>query len=436
MHPFYGARLVINADDVFLKCNNGDDARIALAEVDYITIYRFEDMETHERCWVNLRSYTKQAVGVSTLAGNFAALEKIIMQWDNFDVQQYAKIRAVNIEVKETVLWQKTHQADFAITPLNVQAHTDALSQLQQGLWIENLAQFLPWSTYEDLARHPAIKQRRKTFPNPSFKAQEYVLHQPTIFNGLKLTSLYTASDASQNVLQLHLPVIEYASEISLGANRQKSFAAIKTHLDAFFQRETVSAPIDYAKKDTWRANWQTGAVRVELYCFYREMPDGWDNIAWLRIHFSPNLAPFYSNDYQRNLMLSHDVEYQLLDVGINLNANYREVSNAIYTPVCFEPLLTQAHPSAIWYDKSQGLVGFCSAQFALIFNADEIEHLNLAVQNFRGSEGRNGLELAYQNQMVQFGSVTSVEKFTQNMQKISKLIGKKVDTYTYDEHY
>ena len=436
MHPFYGARLVINVGEIFLKCNNGDDARIELTDVDYITIYRFDDIEGHERCWVNLRSFSKPAVSVSTLAGNFNALEKIITQLDNFDTQEYTKIRAANIEVKETVLWQKTHQADFTITPLYVNPHADALGQLQQGLWIENTEQFLPWGTYEDVARHPAVKQRRKNFPNPAFKAQEYVIHQPVIFNGLKLTSLYTASDAAQNVLKLHLPVIEFASEISLGVNRQKSFDAIKTHLDDFFQREKASTPIDYAVKDTWRVNWQAGAVRVEFYCFYRDMPDGWDNIAWLRIHFSPNVDCFYINDYQRNLVLNQDIDYQLLDVDIDLNANYREVSNAIYTPACFKPLLTQAQPSAIWRDKAQGLIGFCTAQYALIFNIDEVNSINLAVQNFRGSEGRNGLELVYQNQTIQLGSVSNVSKFKHNMQKISKLIGKKVDTYTYDEHY
>ena len=64
------------------------------------------------------------------------------------------------------------------------------------------------------------------------------------------------------------------------------------------------------------------------------------------------------------------------------------------------------------------------------------MEKLTLAVQNFRGSEGRNGLEVHVQRETSHLGSVSNVANFKKNIKKITKLISKEVSTYTYDEHY
>lgn len=435
-HPFYGDRLVIQGNRFRLVRNNQYNSEMHLDEVDYITIYRFDYFDADDRCWLNLRSYSAQALSVCTLAGNFATLEKIVTQLPNFDAVLYAAYRNAKDEMPEAVLWQKVHTSDFAITPLNAHDHgKNALDFLQQGLWLEHNNTLIAWGTYEDLQNNSQIKSHRIGFPNPSFYATEYRIEKPTIFNGLKLQSLYTASDSTQSTLKLHLPVIQYSAEISMGFNRQNSFDAIKTHLDHFFQRAEPDN-IDYNVKETWRAGWQVGAVRVELYCFYREMPDGWDNIAWLRIHYKPNLDRFYSNDYQRNFAVHAAIHYQAFEYAIDLNADYRQVENVIYTPDCFKSIISKAQPLVVWYDTAQEIIGFADAELALIFNANEVKSLTLAVQNFRGSEGRNGLELNFQRETVFIGSVSSVAKYEKSMKKLAMLIDKKVDAYTYDEHY
>ena len=435
-HPFYGERLVIDGHHFRLIRHHHDNSEIHLNDVDYITIYRFDNLDAHDRCWLNLRSYSAQALSVCTLAGNFAALERIVSQLPNFDVERYTAFRNAKVGMAEAVLWQKVHTADFAISPTDVADNgKSALDLLQQGLWLEHLNTLIAWGTYEDLQNNKHIKTQRKDFPNPSFHATEYCITKPTIFNGLKLHSLYTACDSAQGALKLHLPVIEYCAEISLGANRQKSFDAIKTHLDHFFQNNALSQ-IDYSVKDTWRVTWQVQSVSVELYCFYREMPDGWDNVAWLRIRYAPNLDRYYRTDYQRNLVLNAAIQYATFDFAIDLNANYRQVENAIYTPDCFKPMITEAQPLLIWHDTQQNVIGFADATLALIFNVNEVEKLTLAVQNFRGSEGRNGLEVHVQRETAHLGSVSNVANFKKNIKKITKLIGKEVSTYTYDEHY
>lgn len=431
MHPFYGAAVIINDQEINLKRSNGDYEAILIDDIDYITIYRFDYLDTHDRCWLNFRSYTKQSVSVCTLAGGYAAVEQFATRLADFNLAQYQAIKASTLEVKETLLWQKNHQADFAIEPLSTPY--DALNLLQQGLWLENKKQLIAWGTYEELAQNRLIKTQLVNFPNPLFSAQSYAITQPTIFNGLKLSHLRTECDAAEGAYQLDLPVLQYRAEISLGLNRQKSFDGIKRHLDAFFKSATVT---DYAVKDTWRAFWQTGAACVELYCFYRDVPDGWDNIAWLTIQYSPNLDRFYCNDYQRNLALNAAISYQLFDFSIDLNTDYRRVKNAIYTPGCFKPLISEAQPLLVWRDDHQKILGMASADYALIFNLDEIEQLTLAVQNFRGSEGRNGLEMRYQHDTVHIGSVSNVASFKRDMQKVAKFINKKVESYTYDEHY
>ncbi|HOY86064.1 MAG: hypothetical protein V9G21_10420 [Methylotenera sp.] len=218
-HPFYGERLVIDGHHFRLIRHHHDNSEIHLNDVDYITIYRFDDLDAHDRCGLNLRSYSAQALSVCTLAGNFAALERIVTQLPNFDVERYAAFRNAKVDMAEAVLWQKVHTADFAITPTDVAGNgKSALDLLQQGLWLEHLNTLIAWGTYEDLQNNKHIKTQRKDFPNPSFHATEYRITKPTIFNGLKLHSLYTACDSAQGALKLHLPVIEYSAEISLGA--------------------------------------------------------------------------------------------------------------------------------------------------------------------------------------------------------------------------
>ncbi len=431
MHPFYGAAVIINGHEISLKRNNGDDEAISIEDIDYISIYRFDYLDTHDRCWLNFRSYTKSSVGVCTLAGGFAAVEQFAITRPNFDKAQYDAVRASKVEVKETLLWQKTHQADFIIEPLPTAP--DALSLLQQGLWIENKKTLIAWGTYEELSKNKLIQTKLVNLPNPLFSAKSYTISKPTIFNGLTLTRIETQCDAAEGVYQLDLPVLQYRAEISLGFNRQKSFDGIKSHLDGFFEHDIS---IDYAVKETWHAQWPVGAVRVELYCFYRDVPDGWDNIAWLTIQHSPNVDRFYTNDYQHNLVLSAAISYQLFDFNIALNVDYRRIKNAIYTPDCFKTLITDAQPLLVWHDTNEQVIGFASIEYALIFNANEVQFLTLAVQNFRGSEGRNSLEIHYQNATVHIGSVSNVAVFKKQMKKLATLINKKVSSYTYDEHY
>jgi len=134
--------------------------------------------------------------------------------------------------------------------------------------------------------------------------------------------------------------------------------------------------------------------------------------------------------------VLNAAIQYATFDFSIDLNANYRQVENAIYTPDCFKRMITEAQPLLIWHDAQQNVIGFADATLALIFNVNEVEKLTLAVQNFRGSEGRNGLEVHVQRETAHLGSVSNVANFKKNIKKITKLIGKEVSTYTYDEHY
>ncbi|MGB4812244.1 MAG: hypothetical protein WBP13_07170 [Methylophilaceae bacterium] len=440
MHPFYGEHVAIADNQISLQRNNGDNTSINLVDIDYITIYRFEYTDEHDRCWVNLRSYSKAAVSICTLAGYFNQVEKVITTWPNFDQQQYAAIRASKSEVPETVLWQKVHQANFSITPLAKEyIQADNLAMLQQGVFIENKQTCIAWGSYAELATQPLVKSKVSQCPNPLFSQMQYCIEKPTIFNGLQLSELTTACDAAEHEYPLHLPVIQYRAELSLGASRQASFEAIKTHIDAFFKvdqsKTQINDSIQSEAKGTWRAVWQSGDVKVTLYCFYRDELDGWDNIAWLNIDYSPNLDRFYVNTYQRNFVLTLSIQYEIFDFLMALYVDYRCVTNAIYTPSVLSAQL-QDTQTIVWYDAAHQVIGFATKAFSLIFNANAVESIHLAVQNFRGSEGRNAIEIRYENKTVHLGDVDSTENFKKNIRKIEKIIGRKVATYIYDEHY
>lgn len=429
-HPYYGERLQLLAHQITLTRTNGDNANIRLNDVDYVTIYRFANDDGRDLCWVNLKSYARAPLSVTTLAGNFHQLEAILLAWAGFDVARYLKIKQSTQAYEEQVLWKKDHQPDFSIEAAQ---QSSSLALLAHGLMMESAQQFIPWGSYASLSAHPAIAIGEETFPNPRFKAIKYVLTQPVIARGLKLNSLYTCCDAYENAPKLELPVIEWTSQISLGGNRTKSFNSIKTHLDAYFEKQP--AALSPQVGEDLQASWHHGSVTFKLHAFYRDETKDWDNVAWLRINYQPDLEAYYRNDYQQNLMLNPSLSYLKLNFSMGLHVDYRQVDNAMYTPKCFKSLLNES-VSLVWRDDEAGKIGFANQEYARVFNLHEIQSLQLAVQNFRGSEGRNALEIVSQGEAVHLGGLSDLAAFKKAALSIAKVIKKEVTHYTYDEHY
>jgi hypothetical protein len=434
-HPYYGERLKLASDHVALTRTNGDNAQMRLIDVDYVTIYRYANDDGRDLCWVNLKSYTHASLSCSTLAGNFHQLESLLLTWPGFDVPRYVAIKQSTQAHEEQVLWKKQHQPDFAIQG---SAQSINLELLQHGLMIENAQQFIPWGSYHALSSHPMVKVTTKSFPNPRFKAQKYVLTRPVIANGLALKSLYTCCDAYDESPKLDLPVIEWTAEISLGVNRVNSFSVIQAHLDHFFGVNQQAGQPESARPlagEDLQSVWQQGQVTFSLRAFYRDETKDWDNVAWLSIAYLPNLDSYYCNDYQQNLTLNQSLSYLRLDFALGLQVDYRQVDNAIYTPQCFMPMLDESN-SLIWRDDAHGKIGLANATYARVFDLHEIEAMQLAVQNFRGSEGRNSLEILHEGQTIHVGGVSDVDAFKAAEKSIAKLIEKEVTHFTYDDHY
>lgn len=432
VHPYYGERLKVSKHAVTLTRTNRDDEAIPLSQVDYVTIYRFANDDGRDLCWVNLKSYAHAPLSTSTLAGNFHQLESLLLGWAGFDVAQYLAIKQSAQAHEELVLWKKAHQPDFVLSP----SAQSSLDLLPHGLMIENTQQFIPWGSYKALALHPAIKVTSKLFPNPRFNAYQYTVNRPVIANGLQLKSLYTCCDAYDETPKLDLPVIEWTAEISLGVNRVQNFLAIKTHLDAYLgaEKQQTAIPLGTAGDHLEWSSTQH-LVTFSLRAFYRDETKDWDNVAWLRISYQPNLDAYYSNEYQQHLALSPALQYLCLPFRLALHTDYRQVENAIYTPACFKTLL-EATNSLIWRDDTNGLIGFANAEFARVYSMEEMISLQLAVQNFRGSEGRNALEVVGHGGTSHLGAVSNVAAFIANIKPITKLMQKEVTHFTYDEHY
>ena len=190
----------------------------------------------------------------------------------------------------------------------------------------------------------------------------------------------------------------------------------------------------DLAHQDL-KASWTQHPVTVELYAFYREETNDWDNTAWLNIHYSPNLDAYYTSPYQQQLTLHAEISYMCVPFQFDLNVDYRQVHHAIYTPDCFKALLSPT-TGLVWCDAQAGIIGFASVTFSQVYASEAFDILQLAVQNFRGSEGRHALEIIGNNSVTVIGGVSDTAKFIESCEQIAKLINKKVTHYTYDEHY
>jgi hypothetical protein len=134
---------------------------------------------------------------------------------------------------------------------------------------------------------------------------------------------------------------------------------------------------------------------------------------------------------------LSDITAYAIFPFSVDLYVDYKEVDNAIYTPICCKELLSSANQFLIWKDSKAAVFGFSNQEFTLIINSDRAVSLNLMVQNFRGSEGRTNLELAFHNkETINIGSVSDTKLFDKNSAKMAAVLNIEVNHYDYDEHY
>lgn len=436
-HPFYGAYLRMGRYEIQLFHNNQDAQAIDIEQVSYITIYSFDDFEAHQRCWIHLKPFSGAALSITTLAGGYQELENWLLALPDFNTEAYLRIKGAHADSKEQLLWEKKTKPNFRITDTG-QNHQDTL---EAGIYLESREVLLPWGTYEELATQNFVITKKKKMPNPAFREYHYTIPTPTLFNGLQLAALTTTSDGYEEHPKLYLPVLHYTAEIQLGSQRREQFSRLTAHLEAYFLqpasgKHDLRATLPEPARKSWECRWQSGKVTVTLYCPYREEAGNWDTTCYLTIAHVPDSSSFYESIYGQQLELGGQVIHRVFDLSIQLNDNYREHDNVIYTPQCFRHQFEDHRQFVVWNDTREGIIGIGNPQFSLLYPSDEVTALTLAIQNFRGTEGGNRLEIIGIKGTRYAGSVSSVIRFKNYSNDLSILLGKPVSNYVYDDHY
>jgi hypothetical protein len=432
IHPFYGARVVVNKSEIIQYSHNDSNIeKIEIDKIDFITMYCFDKFNENKRCWLHFNSTSSVEVGVTTLAGNFQELENLVLKLTDFNSKKYFEIKNSDIEIKKTILWEKKSVLDFELVSKSNSDYTI----LKQGIFIENLDLLIPWETYNDLEKNKIIVRKKVEYPNLLFSGYSYNIKSPTIFGGLKLSNLYTECDSFQTKPKLDLPVIKYNSDIKLGFfNTEKEFLKIKKHLDRYFNQDGFQ---DYfenypiRKKEDIKAIWGIENVLITFYCFYREEYQKLDTNAWLKIEFYPNTDKFYESDYQKNLQIHKYLDYEILPFEVDVYENYREINNVIFTPKCFENLFENDNQFLIWNDVQAGIIAFGNAKHSRLFKTKDFKSVALGLEDFGELGGPNTISVGD----FYLGTMSSLKTqlFEKNIKKMQKLTQKEFFTFNED---
>lgn len=422
----------VSATRVRLTRRNGNNEEIAWAAIDFITADRYEGSSPADLCWVNFRSFRAAAVCIPSTALGFDRIAELLNTLDGVDTTKWNAFRDSTQPVSNVVLWQKPSNKDFAIPESD---HSPTTS-FDTGIHLENLNQWLPWGTYDELARHSFVRSKSEPYPNPDFSGLRYVIPNPVIANGLHLKHLYTLTDAARSGPNLDLPVLCYTSDISLGARPQVGFTKIRSHLDRYFGVNSNQEEPDCLTPQTLEAQWEKGRTKVSLRCFYRDELQSWDNVAWLQIHHNPDVTRYYTSEYGDRLTLSKEIKWKTFAMSLEIAADYRHVSNALYTPRCFEGVFPENHQLLIWVDTAACIIGFANRELALTFDLRTCTNLMLITRRFRGYEEGSSLELHSGGTSTPLGGLSDAVEFQRQEEAIAHLTGLKTGKCVYDEYY
>ena len=432
-HPFFGQKVLVQKDRIITTQTNGYTEEIRIAAIDYITIAPHGTTNRINNCWVHLKSFSQHGVGVCTVAENYHKLESALLKLPNFDHTTYNNSKSSFTEGPETILWQKVHSPNFEIAPTPLPV--SGLELLQKGLLIEDKGLLVMWKDFDYLETLPITKSI-KEFPNPMFKAYSYSFKKPTILGGIKVDELSYTTDAFEGKkVRLDLPVEEANTSFKLSSSDPKGeLLKIKKHLNGYFAKpatilEPTSGHLDF--------EWQQDAIKVHLYCFFRQELKQFDTIAWLKIRFAPDTTRFYETAYFQQFELTKQIKYAILDFGIDLLCDYRKHTNVSYTPMPLQKLLDHDEQTVIWHDSKENIIGIGNTSYAFLFKRENLTSLVLEIQNYRASEGRNALVMYLKDKTsCTLGSVSNTAQCIAHFKSMEKLLGIPVKVARYDEHY
>ncbi len=387
-HPYYGARVRVVGETITVNNNHGEKKAMRFDEVSRISVVSYADKNPEADFWLYFWPFTGGgSLSVPSKAGGFSQLITALESFPGFDKQKYLQlIKGV------TTQHRQVYKSDKVPTTAELTSGNapQAFEKIEEGLWLEDRQELLPWGSFADLEQVKGVKRTKEFPPNPKFRQYAYALRDITVFNGLKLETLNcrTPGFSKQVGFNKQWPTTDFWTSIVLGKSGKETFDRLSAHFTKHWQNPTEDGEIT--------KTWKQDRVLVRLTCFKSESFRGYNRDCSLTITITPDLSAFFTGEYQQQLQLSSAIQYKVLPASFGIDDDYTKNTNVFYTPNCFDGLLKPENQALIWVDEQQQKIGFANAKYCRILDLSEVKHLHLTAHYWR--DKLTGYSLVYNN--------------------------------------
>ena len=377
-----GERVSLAAGTVAVTRSNGHNEQMALADVDYVSVYSHRADDPNNPFYVNFRSNSVAGVSVSSLAWGFRRLEEALpKQLDGFDTERYDRVKS-NVGSDPTVVWKRPLKVDARIVhPIA----PEDLQDIERGIYLEDRQQLLPWGTFAELLTTDGVETRGMTYPNPNFNGYAFAIERPTIF-GLEIRELTTETPSWPEGQQLHprWPVTMYRADIALGDGGRAGFEALTAHF-----RAALGAPdsLSDGKDDSvngLRARWERDSITLEIGVWIPYQSDDYRPACSLSLTRKPDLTEFYVSTYTESLELHDQLHYTVLPGKLEIPLHYINHPTAKYLPAALKPLVQADSEYIVWRDESEGVIGVGTHAYAHMLSMEQVDRLKFVGDYWR----------------------------------------------------
>lgn len=388
-HPYYGARVKVVNDIINFNNDHNEKQEMSFTNINKMSVVSYVDENQQGDYWLYFWPVSGGgSLSVPSKAGGFANLVAALKNLPGFEPEKLDN--ALQQLGKKHILIFKSENPPInaAINPTGT---TTAFEKIEEGLWLDDRQQLIPWGSFDGLDKLTYIEKNKRFPPNPQYYFYEYTLPQATILSGIQVIDLKVMTPSLHNSQGINpkWSVTRYAADIILGHSGEKALAALRRHITTCWKK----APDKVEENCT---TWRQGRVTVHLNIFKQQEFDTYANECTLLIDYDPDLTPFYTDGYQQSLHIEDVKSFQTFPYPFKVSEDYIRDPNVFYTPECFKGLFDEQLKSLIWIDEKTRKIGFANQRFSRIFSFGSESELLLEACYWR--DKLSGYHLYYKN--------------------------------------
>jgi len=439
----------------------------------------------HSNCWLSLCSKGIEMLSISTLADNYSNLNNKLIQLTGFNVTNYMGLLKYDKPIKDVTIFRREvkdfnesivgndivyvddsaferkipAEATTAFSTQNVAIESqdpfkefeakfgsfdiDGLGDMSfdslmsddpiaiqtpkevnidDFIIVDDRDTLITWKSYKNIDRK--FFHRELIQGEDDKYAYVYKIEFITIFNSVKLPYLQTTSmfASTEDNLNEKFPVNEYYSEI-FSSYVIDEFNKITKSINSYFNKtgETFSTasrlPVYSLRVNTVTIDIKTTQTSIQI-----------------RITKDIDEDAFYSKDYYLDLSIEH-VDYIKIPIRLNILADYKNTSKLMYTPKCFNDIITDNESCIFWIHKDGSKIGMANNKLGLTFKPIRLIKIRLLVELIRGIESQNNIEIINKDgKKFKKLSVSNPTAFNKFLPELSSLLKIPFTLYKYEK--